>query len=634
MINPFTIQDTFWNQYQTIVLKEMIPYQYNILTDNLPDETIPKSHSIENFKIAAGQSDGEFFGQVFQDSDTYKWLEAASYALMLKQDTKLEEKADAIIDLICEAQEADGYLNTYFIVAEPHKKWQNLQEGHELYCAGHLIEAGVAYYEATGKNKLLLAARKFADLIESMFGEDEGKRAGIPGHSEIELALIRLYRTTNEKKYLRLAKYFIDFRGTDPQFFKKEKRNRGWKLWDLNVADNPYRQNVKPVREEQDAIGHAVRAVYLYTAMAMTAKETQDATLLRACEKMWNSIVTKRMYLTGGIGSSAPDREAFTKDYDLPNDTAYNETCASVGLIFFAKEMLQLTHQGTYGDILELALYNTVLGSIQWDGKAFFYTNPLEVNPAYVHKTARHGHLYAKRPRWHGCACCPPNAARLLASLNRYVWHETDHTLYGNLFVGGTYDYHGKVTVHCKTDYPYDGKITYRITGDTKDFQLAIRIPGYSHQWKLHSSQEHYVIKDGYLIFFDLQDGEIISLEFDLSMHRIYANPNISDCRGKCAFMAGPIVYCVEDCDNRDINRYVVNETNLETMTSEAIPLSVIHDGILGTARVAAIPAYYINETDELYSLSKPTYTLSTLTAIPYYLWGNRAEGKMRVWLS
>ena len=628
MTNKFQIKDAFWNEYQSLVLNEMIPYQYNVLTDNVTEDDIPKSHSIENFKIAAGLSDGDFYGQVFQDSDTYKWLEAVAYALMLKPNPILEKQADEIIDIIKAAQEENGYLNTYFSVVRPDGKWANLKDGHELYCAGHLIEAAVAYFEATGKDKLLNVAIRFADHIDSIFGEN--KRPGMPGHPEIEPALVRLYRTTKDKRYLELAKYFIDFRGTDKDFFKKECETRGWQIWNLWANDNFYRQNKLPVREEVNAIGHAVRAVYLYTGMALTAAEASDNSLLDACERMWNSIVNKRLYITGGIGSSAQDREAFTRDYDLPNDTAYTETCASVGLIFFAKAMAEQTHNSKYIDVMELALYNTVLASIQRDGKAFFYTNPLEVDPEITRKTIRHGHVHWKRPKWHGCACCPPNAARLLASINKYAWHEAEDTLYADLFIGGEYTYKDNIKVICETDYPYDGKVTYKISGDVNNFKLAIRKPAFSRS-VIIDFVGNRISKDGYIIFENLKNGDEIYLELDMSMKCIYPNPRIPACRGKYTFMSGPLCYCVEDADNGDIDLYTLAP---EAFEMNSIKLRETEIEKIGRVNLAAIPAYKTTAGEDLYSTDKPVKETGELLAIPYYLWGNRTRGKMRVWIS
>jgi len=373
------IEDPLWSRVEHLVREVVIPYQYEALHDRIPN--VEPSYAIRNFRIAAGLEEGEFGGMVFQDSDVAKWLEAVGYSLMAHPDPELEWRADEVIDLVAMAQHPDGYLNTYFTVKEPGKRWTNLLDCHELYCAGHMIEAAVAYYLATGKRKLLEVVCKFVDHIDTVFGDGEGKLPGYDGHQEIELALVKLYGVTGDEKHLRLAKYFIDKRGTEPHFFLQEwERRGGISHWGKvkRPVNLEYHQAHKPVRDQDVAVGHAVRAVYMYTAMADLARLTRDESLLAACDKLWNNIVTRQMYITGGIGSTHHG-EAFTFDYDLPNDTVYAETCASIGLIFFASRMLQLRARGEYADVMERALYNTVLAGMAQDGRHYFYVNPLEV---------------------------------------------------------------------------------------------------------------------------------------------------------------------------------------------------------------------------------------------------------------
>lgn len=328
-----TVKDSFWSARQQLVAEVVIPYQEKILDDKIPG--VEKSHAFSNFRIAAGMEEGDFYGMVFQDSDVAKWLEGVAYSLIVKPDKELEERADSIIEMIERAQQPDGYLNTYFTIKEPEHRWQNLYECHELYCAGHMMEAAVAYYEATGKDRLLKVMERMADHIADQFGPD--KRPGIPGHQEIEIGLMRLYHATGEEKYSDLAQYFIDERGKNPDFFKEETEKRGWTHFGLDPEDTKYNQSFAPVREQKKAEGHSVRAVYMYTAMADIAGKTKEKALLDACEALWDNITQKRMYITGGIGSTV-DGEAFSIDYDLPNDTVYAETCAAIGLVFFAKK--------------------------------------------------------------------------------------------------------------------------------------------------------------------------------------------------------------------------------------------------------------------------------------------------------
>lgn len=379
-LNKIKISDQFWNRYIHLVKDVLIPYQWDILNDRLPD--VETSHCIENFKIAAGETDGDFEGAVFQDTDVAKWLEAVAYSLAAEPDEHLSYLADKTINLIGRAQCEDGYLNTYFTIKDPSKRWTNLKEGHELYTAGHMTEAAVAYYKATGKTEFLDIMKKFADLICKTFGPDEGQIHGYPGHQEIELALIRLYHVTGEKKYLETAKYFIDTRGVGENYFLEEEKRPEYKQIFPEFAgyDPRYSQSHEPVREQKTAEGHAVRAVYMYCAMADLAYEYKDKELLDACKTLWEDMTKRQMYITGSIGASGL-LERFTTDYDLPNNCNYSETCASIGLALFGRRMAQITKDASYMDVVERALYNTLLSGIAQDGKSFFYVNPLEVWP-------------------------------------------------------------------------------------------------------------------------------------------------------------------------------------------------------------------------------------------------------------
>ncbi|HHX12540.1 MAG TPA: glycoside hydrolase family 127 protein, partial [Clostridiales bacterium] len=424
-LSQVIIKDEFWSDRQRLITDTVIPYQELILDDKI--ESVEKSHAFANFRIAAGIEDGDFYGMVFQDSDVAKWLEAVAYSLSIKPDRDLEYRADEIIAIIAKAQQEDGYLNTYFTIKEPDKRWTNLHACHELYCAGHMMEAAVAYYKATAKEQLLNVMERMSDHIEKHFVTEQ--REGIPGHQEIEIGLMKMYHATGKEKFFNLAKHFIDERGQKPDYFIREDQNRGWHHDIMDPRNTNYNQSYAPVREQKTAEGHSVRAVYMYTAMADIASVNGDKELYNACKAIWNNIVTKRMYITGGIGSNA-EGEAFTLDYDLPNDSIYGETCASIGLIFFAKKMLDIYPSNQYADIMELALYNGVLSGMQLDGKRFFYVNPLEVNPDISGKLFGYKHVLPERPDWYQCACCPPNVARLLTSLGQYIWSEGLDTIY------------------------------------------------------------------------------------------------------------------------------------------------------------------------------------------------------------
>jgi uncharacterized protein len=628
----FKINDQFWSPYQKLVREEVIPYQHAMLEDQIPDAE--KSHAVENFRIAAGVKEGEFYGMVFQDSDVAKWIEACSFSLMNSPDPKLEATVDEIIDLIDKAQLDDGYLNTFFTLKEPTCRWTNLQEGHELYCAGHMIEAAVAYYDATGKDQLLKVMSRMADHIDNRFGK--GKVRGFAGHPEIELALMKLYRATKEERYLRLCEYFINERGTEPNYFQEEKDRRGWTVWNSDPLDVNYTQNYAPVREQKDAVGHSVRAVYLYTGMADLAGELDDKELQAACENLWDSITKRRMYITGGIGSTVIG-EAFTEDYDLPNDTVYAETCASIGLIFFAQKMLELSPKGEYADVMERALYNTVLAGMAQDGKRFFYVNPLEVTPGIsgVAQTLRHS--LPERPKWFGCACCPPNVARMISSLEQYSWSENNSTVFSHLYIGGEADF--TKTKGCRiiteTEYPYDDSVKYRVIPDeaSVQFTLALRIPGWSDLSKtnLVFNGERLdlasVLKDGYAyIDHNFTAKDEITLELDLTPYRVYANTLVRQNEGCVALQRGPLVYSFEGVDHDgDVH-------SLRLAKESEITVSVVKTE-LGNLHTLTIPGYRMRSASGLYSTSRPKAIPYTLTAVPYYLWGNRGLNQMRVWM-
>ena len=386
---------------------------------------------------------------IFGDSDTAKWVEAASLSLATHPDSALEAILDQVTDKIIHAQQADGYLNTHFTVADPGMRWKNLRDWHEMYCAGHLMEAAVAHHQATGNPKLLEALSRYADHIDQTFGHEPGKKRGYCGHPEIELALVKLYHATHNPRYLELAAYFINERGTQPHYFDLEARERGEDPANYWFKTYEYCQAHLPIREQTKVVGHAVRAMYLLSAVADIAHEKNDPTLLETCERLWNNLVTKRMYLTGGIGPSRHN-EGFTKDYDLPDESAYAETCATIGLIQWNHRMLQFSGESKYADVIERGLYNGFLSSISLTGDRFFYENPLA-------STGNH-----QRQHWFDCPCCPPNIARTLASLGQYFYSTGTNRLWvhlfaqstANLIVGGH-----EVKLEQETNYPWEGQV-------------------------------------------------------------------------------------------------------------------------------------------------------------------------------
>ena len=490
-----TITDSFWGNTRKLVRVRMIPYQWDVLNDRADitiekerdDPGIPseKSHAIENFRIAAGWAKGDHYGWLFQDSDVYKWLEAVAGSLHEETDEQLRAEADSAVELIAAAQQPDGYLHTYFTIKEPDQRYSRLWESHELYCAGHFMEAAAAYYKATGNQLVLDTAVKLADHIDSVFGPEEGKLQVVDGHEEVEIGLMKLYHLTGEEKYLRLAAFFIRERGKDPDLFETLAREgKGSSVTGgLSRLPAKYFQIHAPAVKQTTAEGHAVRLVYLCTAMADLAASSQDEEMQHACEAIWRNVVDRRMFITGGIGSTVTG-EAFTLDYDLPNDTMYCETCASVGLVFFASQMLRLAPKAEYADVMERALYNTVLSGMALDGRHFFYVNPLEAVPAKSHLDPGKSHVKCVRPEWLGCACCPPNLARLLTSLEQYIYLTGKDRILINLFIASRLHFDcedGSAEIEMETDYPRSGKIYIRARrSGTRALQIGIRIPGWA----------------------------------------------------------------------------------------------------------------------------------------------------------
>ena len=621
------VQDGFWKPMQDLIIETVIPYQEKILNDEIPG--VEKSHALANFRIAAGMEKGEFYGMVFQDSDVAKWLEAVAYSLVVHPDAELEKRADEVIETIEKAQQEDGYLNTYFTIKEPEHRWQNLQECHELYCAGHMMEAAVAYYDATGKDKLLKVMERMADHIDRRFGPD--KITGIPGHQEVEIGLMRLYHTTGEERYCNLAEYFINERGKNPNFFYEESQKRGWTHFGIDPKDTVYNQSFATVYDQKEAVGHSVRAVYMYTAMADIAGTTGDERLYQACVDLWKNMTEKRMYLTAGIGSTG-ELEAFTKDYDLPNDMVYEETCASIGLIFFAKQMLELEANGKYADVMERAFYNGTISGMQADGKRFFYVNPLEVNPGISGVVPGYKHVLPERPGWYACACCPPNLVRLITSLGKYVWDETDDTIFFHMFVGQKAELE-KADIDVESSYPWEGKVTYHVhSKKEEEYTLAIHIPGYLKDIcvKVNGEQIEWkkFMKNGYLYLTRKWGESQVEILFDLEVRKVYANKNVREDAGKVALMRGPFVYCFEGVDNgNDLQAMCIDaDTQAETFVGK--------EGVLKDKVCIHVQGYEDErESDALYSEEKPDYQPHELTAIPYYLWGNRGVNQMRVWM-
>ena len=619
------VADGFFSRYADLVREEVIPYQWEALNDRIPGAE--KSGCLRNFRIAAGQEAGEFTGMVFQDSDIGKWLEAVAYSLTTHPDAALERTADEVIELLEAAQREDGYLGTYFIVKDPKNRWKCLRDCHELYCAGHLLEGAVAYWQATGKDRFLNVMRRYVDYIATVFGRGEGQMRGYPGHEEIELALCKLYDVTGEKKYLDLAAYFIDERGRDPKYFLEELKTRGDAFhWEGNDAQGmEYFQAHAPVREQTEAVGHAVRAVYLYSGMADVAMRTGDEGLLEACRRLYRNIADKRLYVTGAIGSTYIG-EAFTFDYDLPNDTAYAETCASVGLIFFMKRMLEADGAAEYGDMMERALYNTVLAGMAMDGKSFFYVNPLEVFPEADEKDPSKRHVKTVRQKWFACACCPPNVARLLADLGSYIYRRKGSAVTADLFIGSRLALPGGAELIQTSEVPFGGKVTFTLRGAAQGFSLRVRCPEWAEGVTCTAPCRK---ENGYIaIQKDWQDGDSVTLVFGMEPRRIYANPLVRQDAGKVCLMRGPLVYCLEEADNG---------ANLHLLRlPEGEPVEAVRGegALFGMTLLRAKGRRFVPHGSRLYAPDRQGREEGArLTFVPYFAWGNRDKGEMAVYV-
>jgi DUF1680 family protein len=632
------INDKFWSKKIELVSKEVIPYQWDALNDNIPGAE--PSHAINNFRIAAGLTDDKFYGFVFQDSDVGKWLEAVSYSLIVYPDPILEKTIDDLIDLISKAQQPDGYLNTYFTIAKPEERWKDMAWGHELYSAGHLIEGAVAYFESTGKRRFLDIMCKYADYIDEVFGPEKNKMQKYCGHEEIELALVKLYKVTENNKYLNLSKFFIDERGKQPCFFNDESSYSNANHGDVNRTKwfgLDYHQAHSPVREQLKAEGHSVRAMYLYTAMADLVIETGDKTLLNSLNKLWDNVTNYKMYITGGLGSQGY-AERFTFDYDLPNDTSYTETCASIGFIFWAYRMLLIDPDNKYSDAMERAFYNGALSGISLDGKRYFYVNPLEVYPEAVEKRYDHTHVKPERQQWYGCACCPPNIARLITSLGQYIYSNDNDTLYVHLYMNNNLIYNhedNNILIIQTTNYPWDGNIKINIIPDTKkEFTLALRVPGWCRNYSLFINGQkidNLVIEKGYIKIKKIWNkDDIVELNFEMKIDLIQSNPKVRENIGKVAIQRGPVIYCIEEVDNGKNLKEIFLNNNSKLEAS-------FDNELFGGIIVIKGEAERIDDSswDNLLYKCEDIKTKNTkISAIPYSMWCNRKPGEMLVWIN
>jgi len=612
---PFTsvkIQDKFWTPRQETSRKTTIPYCF---------EKCEETGRISNFAKAGGLMEGDFKGIFFNDSDLYKVIEGAAYSLQNYPDSVLEKYVDQIIDQIATAQWEDGYLYTYYSLPQrqPEKRWTNIRVHHELYCVGHFYEAAVAYYQATGKRKILDIALKNADLIDQVFGPN--KKHAAPGHQEIEMGLVRLYRLTGEKRYLNLAKFFLDQRGNQAE----------------REIFGDYCQDHLPVTEQHAAVGHAVRAGYMYSGMADVAALTGNKSYINAIEKIWEDVVSRKYYITGGIGASRHG-EAFGEAYVLPNLTAYNETCAAIANVFWNHRMFLLNGHAKYLDVLEKTLYNGLLSGISLDGKHFFYPNPLECDAEF-----QFNQRDLTRKSWFNCSCCPVNVARIIPSLSGYIYAQQNEQIFVNLFIGSTAQINIKnqtVKINQQTDYPWNGQVNLEVEPEKAlDFSILIRIPGWAREKPVPSNLYHFAKaqnatitikvngqpvkwkeKNGFVVIQRLwKRGDTIQVDLPMPVRRVIANKKVIEDSGRVAIQRGPIVYCAEGVDNSNYVRNLALPENTE--------LSSEHQSDL-LGGITLLKGKGIAK-----EIGSPNTITPEIKLIPYYAWSHRGIGEMAVWL-
>lgn len=579
------IKDGFWKYYSDLVREKTVHAVYDRFADTGRFDAF-------NCDWEEGKPNKP---HIFWDSDIAKWIEGVAYLTLIKPEPELEKIVDNVVNLIEKNQREDGYYNSYYLTIEPENIFTN-RDKHELYCTGHLIEAAIAYHKATGKDKLLNCMLKNIDYIYQIFVIEQSAQFTTPGHEEIELALLKLYKYLGNEKHLELAKFFLDKRCNN----------------DKDVV-MPNHQDDCPVREITEAKGHAVRAGYLYTAMAMLYSETKDTELKAACDRVFDNIVNCKMSITGGIGSKG-GTESFTYNYDLPNSITYNETCAAISLAMFAGELQQLEANSLYGDIIEKIYYNGFISGISLDGKKFFYTNPLAID---LKKRSRAGefHPICERVEVFSCSCCPPNVVRMLASLPRYMYTQDKNTIYCNQFASAKTEFEidgEKATLIQETNYPVSGDIKFTYHG--KPIKLCVRIPS----WCVEYSGE---TKNGFAEF-SMSDGDTVSLSLPMNVHFVEANPNVQDNSGRYAVMRGPIVYCMEAIDNgenlRDIT--IIENGNIRVETENSL------------APILYIDAERRKATTELYRIKTDKRESFVARLIPYHTFANRGATDMLIW--
>jgi len=643
-LQRITIEDQFWSPRLEVNRTKTLDHVY---------KELEATGCIRNFDIAAKKATGAFGGPWWADSDVYKWIEGASYVLATHPDPALDKKVDDLIAKIAAAQQPDGYLNTHVQVEEPDLRFKDLAFFHEDFSSGHLFEAAVAHHEATGKRTLLDVAIKLADCFDATFGP--GKRDGLSGHEGIELAWVRLYHATGDERYLKLAEFYLNERGKKPSIFQREyeslpaDRTVLWRegqpinfralqdyLYMKPLADHPflthptgfdtsYSQDNLPVREQSVAVGHAVRAMFLYSGMADVAYETGDQGLLDALNRLHDSVTLRRMYVTGGIGPSAKN-EGFTDDYDLPNDNAYQETCASAGMVLWNYRMFKLTGDGQYIDLLERSLYNAVLAGVSLEGNTFCYATPLACDVKF------------RRQPWFEVPCCPTTAARFFPSIGRYAYNQSADGVWVNLYLGGSASWTladgARMVIHQTTRYPWNGSTRLQIDVDQpQETTLHLRVPGWASasQFMVNGKPIQPEVSKGYAhLHRKWAKGDVVELSFPMEVVKLEANPNVLQSRGEIALQRGPLIYCLEQPDNQaDLDRIALSRgAKLDAHFEPALLGGVTV--ITGEGRLQK-PSSWENQ---LYRpIRATTGDAISIKAIPYCMWGNRGQKKMKVWI-
>lgn len=597
-IDAVKLHDQFWHPRLVALQEVTLPTQY---------ELIEKTGRLDNFRRVSGKVRGEFRGLYFNDSDVYKWLEAASWSLAVQQNEQIAELINRVIGEIEAAQDENGYLNTYFSLERKDKRWTNLRDMHELYCAGHLFQAAVAHHRVTGNERLLKVATRFADHIAQVFGW--GKKEQTDGHPEVEMALVELYRETGERRYLELAQFFVDIRG--------QKR----------IGGSPYHQDHKPFRELDEVTGHAVRALYLNAGAADLYAEVGDEALMRALQRMWRNLTEKRIYVTGGCGARH-EGEAFGRDYELPNERAYAETCAAIANILWQWRMFLLTGEARFIDVLECSLFNGALSGIGLDGKSYFYVNPL----------ADRGHH--RRQPFFECACCPPNIARLLPMVQSFLYAVSDSGIFVSLYAESTatLNFGGMpITLRQRTNYPWDGEVELQIEPEQPaNFAIFLRIP----QWCPKA-----VVKVNGQLVGDAEPGNFVKIQrewkrantihlsLDMPAEFVVCHPFVEPNGGRVAIRRGPIVYCLEQVDNPQADVWCIAARVDRQLV--AVPKNI------GNFQIIAIQGEGVAVELQRWenALYQPLRAINQyakpikFTAIPYFAWANREAGPMTVWM-